>query len=977
MRRNSGILRNIGLGMLLVFSINMAHAQASYPVSVRVAVIPPVTPYFDHMLQGTGGMHLMVNLFAAPSVTGGAGQYQVKITGTLERLSPAPFTLSMNTNFQPQQPIFVPLGTSVMLNGYQLMQGFGNLIDNYVILQGISFSGIKEGINYKLPEGTYRLCITVYDYSDVSYARPLSDPNASCAVFTVCYKASAPQFVQPVNAINLMNSLTTVSPSHPLIFSWTAPNTTCGSAIPPLSYDLEIHQIFNGQTPTDAINNAPVFMKQGLPSAIFQFDTMLYKNVLQTGVQYAIRVHANTGASVSNAVTFDNNGYSSVQAFQYGDSSTAKTDTTKNDTTKNTAQQIPTSITDSSADCGIKLPADSVSVGSGTNLSGSSLTIGDFTLTPSSITQNQDGSFSGKGTIDWKPVLKTIKLSVTFSKIKVNKSKVVYSGLVTSSADSKISLSKTFSSFGDFASQSATQLDQLSGSVENFLKSYPGTQLASQIATNSPVSFPIGLDNQKIGSTPVTVAIMSMAFSPKGATMSVLVDVNVPEANGWLSLAGTNLCLQPNGMSFAQGTLFLPVDHHFNFGSGNDSLDIAFKGCPSADSTKGTYVSWAGDSLSAIVAHATIRFPKSSIVREDSTGKAMDSAVVASLVFNFHEWDDWIASISFQNFQLPGVKGLGFQPSTIYYDHSSKRNPTGFNFPKNYTGYSGNDFEGLYIKDMEVFLPSDFKTFNQGKTRTAFGTKDFVIDNKGVSVNVLGTHVIDLSTGDLGGWAFSLDTVKVVIQQNTFSDGSFNGKIQLPVSKTPLSYSGDMHIGSDSTGKDSALQYQFVVQPADSMKFDIWLASVQLNKNSQFQIKHDSSGTLVSCILNGSIGIAIGGGSPGVNLPGLKFDSLGIANRDPKTKKNQLWVSPGTWAFASPQKSVAGFPVSINNVQPYTDLTDMSNLKLGIQFDLNVNVGFGDQSVISATTNLQIYGTINASMQNMAPQISLGGGVRY
>ncbi len=762
--------------------------------------------------------------------------------------------------------------------------------------------------------------------------------------------------------------------------------------MPPISYDLDLHEIFPGQTPTDAINNPPVFIKQGLPSAIFPFDTLLYKNVLQPGKQYAMRVHANTPAAiVNNAVAFDNNGYSTVQAFQYGNQGLAlntpplnnppnnpptnnppnkpDSNTNKTDTTKNTTQQ-PNAY-DSSADCGIKPPADSTTIDANTSLQGSTLTIGSFSLNTSTITRNSDSTNKGSGTIDWKPFGATLKLAVVFSNLKINKSKQVYAGLVTSStAQQKF---QGFGSWSGFSQKSGTQLDQLSNDVENFLSTNKATQLVSQITGNTPVNFPIGLDNQNMGGTPVTLAIMSMAFSAKGATMSVLFDMNIPEANGCLSLAGTNFCLKPSGVSLSQGTLFLPTDRYFTFGSDGDSL--IFKGCPTADSTKGTYVSWAGDSLSAIVAHARLTFPKTAVVREDTAGNILDSAVAASIEFRFHKWDDWVASIGFPRFQIVGVKGLSFIPGTIFYDHSSKQNPTGFNLPKDYTGYTGNDFEGLYIQDMKVLLPADFKTFNQGTTRTAFEAKDFVIDDKGVSVDVLGTKIIDLTAGNLGGWAYSLDTVEVEVKQNTFAKGAFNGQILLPISKTPLAYSGDLHVGGDSTSKDSSLQYEFVIKPSDSMKIDLWKAYVQLNPNSAFQVKKDSLGAAISFVLNGSIGIDISDGTPNLNFAAMKFDSLGIANRDPQTHQNKFWFSPGTWAFASPQKTVSGFPVSINNVAPYVDMSSQADVKLGIKFDINVNLGFGDESVISATTNLAVYGKINASFTNMAPQITLSAGV--
>ncbi|HXD78179.1 MAG TPA: hypothetical protein VN616_10255 [Puia sp.] len=1001
------------LMLLLSTALSGAVWSQPYSVAIRTTVIPPVSPFFDQMLSSVTGGRLIV-IVSGGSPTG--APLAIRLSGTLQRLAPSPFTVSLSTGFQPSQPINLTPGLPVTLTNDLLEQAFGNFTPNNLSFQDISVNDLRDGLNYKLPEGTYRICFTAFAYNDAGYARPLSDPNAGCSIFSVCYKASAPQFVQPVNGVDINTGIATVNPAYPLIFSWTTPHYTCAAALPVISYNLEIHRVFPGQTPTDAMNNPPVFLKQGLPTALFPFDTILYRNVLQTGLTYAVRVRASTPpAALNTAIAFDNNGYSAPVAFQYGTpgadglimnqpippslsnqpgppaastqpnppnqatlnnkpDSANKSDSSQNnkpDSTKSPVNQNPTAF-DSVADCGLTAPADSTPIDANTTLQNVAITIGDFTLTPTTITRNNDSTYKGSGTIDWKPKGVTIKLAVVFSNIRVNKEKKVYAGLVTSSTAQQ--QFQGFGSWASFSKASGSQLDQLSSGVDNFLSNNKASQLISQITGNTPVNFPIGIDNQNMGGTPVTLAIMSMTFSPKGATMSVLCDVNIPEANGWLSLAGTGFCIQPSGMKFSQGTLLLPTDRYFTFGSEADS--IVFQGSPNADSTMGTYVSWAGDSLSAVVAHARISFPKSAIVREDTTGKALDSAVVATLGFQFHKWDDWVASITLPRFQIVGVKGLSFMPDSIFYDHSGKSNPPGFNLPKNYTGFSGTDFEGLYVSDMKVLLPPDFKTFNQGTKRTAFEAKNLVIDSKGVSADILGTNLIDITDGNLGGWAFSLDSVEVEVTQNTFAKGAFNGKIQMPISKTPLAYLGDMHIGTgDSTSKDSSLQYQFVVKPSDSMKIDLWAAYVQLNPNSAFQVKKDSLGAAISFILNGSIGIDISNGAPNLNFPALKFDSMGLANRDPKTKASKFWFSPGTWAFASPQKTVGGFPVSINNVAPYTDFSDMTDLKLGVQFDLNLNLGFGDESVVSATTKLAVYGKINASFTNQAPQITLGGGV--
>ncbi|MDP4245258.1 MAG: hypothetical protein Q8932_05365, partial [Bacteroidota bacterium] len=254
-----------GFLLTLLLAAATVSAQVSYPVTIRTTVIPPVSPFFDQMLSSITGGRLMV-MVTGNSPSG--GPLQVKLAGSLQRLSPSPFTINLNPNFQPAQPINLPPSVPVTLSNNLLEQTFGNFNTNNLIFQSISVNDLRDGLNYKLPEGTYRICFTAYNFTDAGNLRPLSDPNSGCSIFTICYKASAPQFIQPVNGINLNSSMPVVNPAYPLQFTWTVPQFTCASALPRISYDLEMHEIFPGQTPTDAINNAPVFMRQGLPTAI-------------------------------------------------------------------------------------------------------------------------------------------------------------------------------------------------------------------------------------------------------------------------------------------------------------------------------------------------------------------------------------------------------------------------------------------------------------------------------------------------------------------------------------------------------------------------------------------------------------------------------------------------------------------------------------------------------------------------------------
>jgi len=264
-----------------------------------------------------------------------------------------------------------------------------------------------------------------------------------------------------------------------------------------------------------------------------------------------------------------------------------------------------------------------------------------------------------------------------------------------------------------------------------------------------------------------------------------------------------------------------------------------------------------------------------------------------------------LASVDIPDFQITDVKGLSFKPNIIYYDHSVKENAPGFQYPKNYIN-APVSFEGLYIKKLDVLLPPDFKTFNSKPgERTSFSASDLILSDDGVSAYIQGKNVIDISTGDLGGWGFSLSNIEVDILQSTFKTGKIDGQMLLPLSKTPLDYSGDLHLGKDS------VSYAFLIKPSAKMSWDIWKASVELKPNSYIEVKKDSSGAAVTALLNGNISVDLSDDAPSIKFDAIKFDSLGISNRNIKTKKKEFWMSPGTWAFASPPKSIAGFPVNL------------------------------------------------------------------
>lgn len=249
---------------------------------------------------------------------------QVKIIGKLERISPSPFSITISQSYIPSQT--VTLAPSVQLTPAQQLDAFGNFIESRLAATGIDLASLRDPFNpseLKLPDGNYRICFSaLYINNDGSLGGPASDANLGCALFALCTKAgSAPQFTQPVNSLNVMSSAPTITPTSPVVFTWTPPQFICGSPRAGIQYDLEIRELLDNQTITDAFNNPFVFRKTGLPSTTFILDTNLNRNVLHVGRKYAIRVKANYVTPL-DTFEIENNGFSRVEAFQYGNDPT-------------------------------------------------------------------------------------------------------------------------------------------------------------------------------------------------------------------------------------------------------------------------------------------------------------------------------------------------------------------------------------------------------------------------------------------------------------------------------------------------------------------------------------------------------------------------------------------------------------------------------------------------------------------------------
>jgi len=928
------------IGLVVLASSYTGSAQV-FPVSANTTVLPPIPPYLAQLSQEVS-RHLSITL-RYNSLT--RTPVRLKLAGKIERLSPSPISVSLRPDYVPAQPLDMgPQQPFVNLTQDMLESAFGNFAVNDLEFVNTDLDQLRDGVNYKLPEGVYRICVTAYDYDKPGFSTPLSAPGTGCAVFTICYKASAPQLIQPVNTMTQFagmsgsedNSLTRTSSgsrvdmtlasghsmgvvpasgvvsgsafqlftphSSQINFTWTPPATTCGTPLGALNYNLEIRQVFQGQTVTDALNNPFVFRQINIPATTFLLDTLKYPHVLIPGNSYVTQIKAILSVPAGSPLTIDNQGYSQIGAFTYTPSSLFSGP-------MSTEALIPSSVPVGAACPDVPSVANKTPIGAGVALGGQDLGIGAFTLhTDNPVAANGDGTYHGTGYITWSPYGHAIQLKVAFGKIQVNTDKVIFGGSVTTATD------PTHPEWAPLGiADQAAALTGMSGngaftSLENYVNN--ATHQVNEIAGNAPIDFPLGLSNAALVGVPTTLAMMGITFTPAGTNMNVLFNLNVPEANDWLSLAGTGFCIKPGGMSFSQGILYLPKDHPLAMGSGAQPLKFTFKQCTynaalnTVDTAGGTYVQWNSQGLQQIVATVGIGLPGSAIVPVDASDNRLagqqDSATAR---FTFTDWNNWMANLTFNtDFELSGLPGFPIHSGGAFYDHSTTVNPPGIQFPVGYKGAQDVSFEGLFISSLTMSLPKDFKDFGTPNGRASFGFNNFILDNTGVTTTIAATNLLTLGSGGIGGWSFSVDTISIAIVQNNPLEGMhMSGGIQLPLSADPLGYTCNLNAG-EGTG----IQYQFAVRPAGAYNVKMWAATLGLDGNSALTIDNKTGSFVINAALDGHVSISTNGalGLPNVTITALTFQGLDLTNN--YQESGQFHFDAGNWSLGgSPLKSLA------------------------------------------------------------------------
>ncbi len=366
------------------------------------------------------------------------------------------------------------------------------------------------------------------------------------------------------------------------------------------------------------------------------------------------------------------------------------------------------------------------------------------------------------------------------------------------------------------------------------------------------VQYPIGI-KRTAGNAEYTVAISEIRHSSLGhATATVFLRIhltNKPEGQNKIYFAASGVPLTRNGG--LQGDITLALVAPYTFSLGND-INITLLGAMNdgAIAEGSTSATVTCDGFKQLQLSAEVEFAGNLIKPADgsATMKSQFQTVVS-------DWNDIVADISLSPFEVQGLSNWVFSVENAIIDLSETQSSPNMLFPNSYQSEFPDAelkafWKGVFIRDFSVLLPKSLSA-NEGLTNFIRG-QNVLIDEHGFSGALSASPIFGLNQGTAGGWPLSMDELMLKFDRNNLTDGRFVGQIKLPVSESPLKYTGLLSLPNN---------YALTVAITDTMNFDLWkAATVQLDANSSVSMAfNNENGTFVGkAVLHGTVGMNIG-----------------------------------------------------------------------------------------------------------------------
>lgn len=456
----------------------------------------------------------------------------------------------------------------------------------------------------------------------------------------------------------------------------------------------------------------------------------------------------------------------------------------------------------------------------------------------------------------------------------------------------KILLTLFFFLCGNLYSQNNSQLaGQIADKTEEFANN---TSLQiDKLDLKEPISLPKGIAKQ-VGGTMVIIGIDSLSFSKENAKFNAFTYIHLPgfEKKDGLAFAASGIQVHPDGFKSGQEIkLQLIQSPPIKFGN-HAKLKLS-------DDYNNNYVVIDCNGFKSIKLTGEFIFDSTLISPADGNG----GVVKVPFQVQSEGLNDLLIQASISPFKISKQDGVVVSAKDITIDLSDTRNASSFQMPSQYQNtYAGNEelWRGFFMKNVTVTVQKGFAKKNDSKP-IEIQANNFLIDKFGVSGSFSATNVLDIGSGNTGGWPISIDKIGVTIVKNSLTGGEIGGLIKLPVSKKDtLRYNAI--IKEQSWG----WEYDVSVKTVSKMEFDALFADATIAPNSMIRISNIGNGEFVAeAILNGKLDLK----HKLLNIKGVSFEKFRIVSKAP-------YVTDGLFSVdLEKEGSVNGFPLSLTMLQ--------------------------------------------------------------
>ena len=569
--------------------------------------------------------------------------------------------------------------------------------------------------------------------------------------------------------------------------------------------------------------------------------------------------------------------------------------------------------------------------------------VGKFNMTV--LTVSGSTTYSGTGKI---PVhfLNDVNIMVEFNGLQWNSDGRMLKGRVQARHDwNPPSLTTITSGITRIPSMSESDVETMNGLIQD------GARMVSLFNSGSEIGMPIGIDRE-IGDRQVTLGIINLRFDSLRASLDMVAGIDVMEIHTMLSFGIGDLCFTPDGLG-DEGRAYLPNDLLV---TGDLDTEFRFRGGASTDVSNLTYVDWDCYGFRCMQVACAVKFDRGTVVPEGDHDEAGTDKVEARFKFSVcreaihdgavNEWNV-MAAFTMDPFEVPGAEDWVFTVEEAWLDWSTIANPEGIDFPEDYDhpamleGATHELWKGFYMKRLAMRTP---ETWGDG-TGAPVGAalNNFMIDDQAeLSFNFALVNLVAVNQGRIDSWAFSVDSVYMDMLQNTFQRAGLKGRIGLPINGEHDFVKYTAILGYDED--ESEFAFTLEAQLEDTLTAPLWIAEMELEPNSYVRATL-SDNSKVRAELNGSISISTAlsselgidlGSIPSIRMPGMRFEDLVLDSDD--------GISCGNCAFAyaSPQKEVGGFPLSIRNLA--LEFDDPTHPALVVEPMVSLSGGEGEGS---------------------------------